>query len=47
MIVRPAAAGDEEEPADLLVEAVIENDLRVHLDLFSGLRLPAAARLDG
>jgi ParB/RepB/Spo0J family partition protein len=31
-IVRPAGAGDDEEQADLLVEAVIENDLRVDLD---------------
>jgi ParB/RepB/Spo0J family partition protein len=31
-IVRPAGAGDEDEQADLLVEAVIENDLRVDLD---------------
>jgi ParB/RepB/Spo0J family partition protein len=31
-IVRPAGAGDDQEQADLLVEAVIENDLRVDLD---------------
>jgi ParB/RepB/Spo0J family partition protein len=31
-IVRPAGAGDEVEQADLLIEAVIENDLRVDLD---------------
>ncbi len=31
-IVRPAGAGDDEEQADLLVEAVIENDLRVDID---------------
>jgi ParB/RepB/Spo0J family partition protein len=31
-IVRPVGAGDDEEQADLLVEAVIENDLRVDLD---------------
>jgi ParB/RepB/Spo0J family partition protein len=31
-IVRPAGGGDDEEQADLLVEAVIENDLRVDLD---------------
>jgi ParB/RepB/Spo0J family partition protein len=31
-IVRPAGAGDDEEQADLLTEAVIENDLRVDLN---------------
>jgi ParB/RepB/Spo0J family partition protein len=31
-IVRPAGVGGHEEQADLLVEAVIENDLRVDLD---------------
>ncbi len=32
VIVRPAGAGDDAEEADLLVEAVIENDVRVDLD---------------
>jgi ParB/RepB/Spo0J family partition protein len=31
-IVRPAGVGDDEEQTDLLIEAVIENDLRVDLD---------------
>ena len=31
-IIRPAGAGDEEEQGDLLVEALIENDLRRNLD---------------
>jgi ParB family chromosome partitioning protein len=38
VIVRPAGAGDAEEEADLLVEAVIENDLRVDLDPLSRAR---------
>jgi hypothetical protein len=31
-IIRPVGAGDEDEHADLLVEALIENDLRRNLD---------------
>lgn len=31
-IIRPVGAGDEDEQADLLVEALIENDLRRELD---------------
>jgi len=31
-IIRPAGTGDEEERSDLLVEALIENDLRRNLD---------------
>lgn len=31
-IIRPAGAGDEEEQSGLLVEALIENDLRRNLD---------------
>jgi ParB/RepB/Spo0J family partition protein len=31
-IVRPAGSGDAEEEADLLIEAVLENDLRAGLD---------------
>lgn len=31
-IIRPAGIGDEEEHADLLVEALVENDLRRDLE---------------
>lgn len=31
-IIRPAGAGDDDENADLLVEALLENDLRRDLD---------------
>jgi len=31
-IIRPAGTGDDEEQSDLLVEALLENDLRQNLD---------------
>lgn len=31
-IIRPAGTGDDEEQSDLLVEALLENDLRRDLD---------------
>ncbi len=31
-IIRPAGTGDDEEESDLLVEALLENDLRRDLD---------------
>jgi ParB/RepB/Spo0J family partition protein len=37
-IVRPAGAGDDDEQAALLIEAVIENDLRVDLDALARAR---------
>jgi hypothetical protein len=37
-IVRPAGAGDEDEEAALLIEAVLENDQRVDLDSLSRAR---------
>lgn len=37
-IIRPAGAGDENEHADLLVEALIENDLRRDLDALARAR---------
>jgi len=37
-IIRPAGAGDDDEHADLLVEALLENDLRRDLDAVSRAR---------
>jgi ParB family chromosome partitioning protein len=37
-IVRPAGADDDDEQTDLLIEAVIENDLRVDLDVLARAR---------
>ena len=37
-IIRPAGAGDENEHADLLIEALIENDLRRDLDALARAR---------
>src|SRR5450755_4462406 len=37
-IIRPAGAGDAEEQAQLLIEAVIENDQRVNLDALARAR---------
>jgi hypothetical protein len=31
-IIRPAGTGDDEEESDLLIEALLENDLRRDLD---------------
>lgn len=43
-IIRPTGAGDDDEHADLLVEALIENDLRRNLDPIEpgGIALDAA-----
>jgi ParB family transcriptional regulator, chromosome partitioning protein len=44
-IIRPAGAGDDEEQSDLLVEALIENDLRQDIDPLRRGRVSAPDRI--
>lgn len=46
-IIRPAGAGDDDEQSDLLVEALLENDLRRGLDLVEPGAIAPDATLSG